>query len=198
MGTDPASLRSAGPNRKKVKAHTNKSALVNPSSTVAQYIVGNSGDTTMPAFSGLWDGVHGDGYAAMPKADALPPAQRGIVRTLMQGRGMHGHVTALGRNAPASIARVVADRADVVAVGGMEAWPSRDPDAANRVTITNLGDELQGGAGTALDVIARPSNATESDMAHTYDTTLRNGHPADAADNGATSPAVTEAISDGT
>jgi hypothetical protein len=61
------------------------------------------------------------------------------------------------------------------------------------MTIANGGD-----GGFSGESIARPADATETDMAHTYDTTLRNGHPADAAANGSTSVEVTEVISDGT
>ena len=149
----------------------------------------------MAAFSGLFDGVHGDGYAATPKADALPPAQRGIVRVLMQGRGMHGHVEALGRNAPATIARVDADRTDI-AVNGTFNYPGRTTD--KDVTVLNIGAHVADASQAVTESIARPDDATEGDMAHTYDTTMRNGHPADLAASGATSPAVTEVISDGT
>lgn len=145
----------------------------------------------MPAFSGLWDGVHGQPYNSMDKSDALPPVQRGIVRALMQGRGMHGHVTALGRNAPATIARVDASRGDLTGMRG----------TFNYATRTDLFDyNLANGnnGGYSGETIARPANATETDMAHTYDTTLRNGHPADVAGSGSTSPAVSERISDGT
>lgn len=149
----------------------------------------------MPAFSGLWDGIHGEAYANRPKSDAQPPFQRGIVRALMQGRGMHGHVTALGRNSPSAIARVDAQRGDITVPGSFDyaSWKIDDTTIAARdVTITNSAPGYSG------ETIARPTNATVADMAHTYDTTLRNGHPADAANNGVTSPAVTEVISDGT
>lgn len=149
----------------------------------------------MPSFSGLWDGVHGEAYASMTKADAQPPFQRGIVRALMQGRGMHGHVTALGRNAPSSIAQINAQR-DGMSVKGTFNWPERTTD--KDVTITNAQSHTASGRINVSESIARPSDATEADMAHTYDTTLRNGHPADAAMTGVTSPAVSEVISDGT
>lgn len=148
----------------------------------------------MPAFSGLWDGVHGQAYSAMPKSNALPPAQRGIVRVLMQGRGMHGHVSALGRNAPATIAQVNADLNDLAVRGGYD-YANRQEDAGNQVTITNV--EQNAVTTTVAETKARPTDATEADMAHTYDTTLRNGHPADSAGSGVTSPAVAEDISDG-
>lgn len=148
----------------------------------------------MPAFSGLWDGIHGEAYSAMPKADANPPQSRGIVRTFMQRQSMHGHVNALGRNSPATIAQTPADRADVDVIGGMEAWPSRNPDAANQVTITNLGDELVGGTGTALESRARPADPAAADLAHTYDTTKNEGYPKDDADHGQTAEALAEDI----
>lgn len=141
----------------------------------------------MPAFSGLWDGVHNEAYADRPKA-ARQPLGRGIVRVLMQKRGMHGHVNALTRNAPATIARVVTDRSDVDVIGGMEAWPSRNPDAANKVTVANLGDELQGGTGTALDSVARVPDASADDLVNTYDTTKNSEYAGDDALNGVTAP----------
>lgn len=144
----------------------------------------------MPTFSGLWDGVHGEDYSNMPKADALPPFQRGIVRVLMQSRAMHGHVTALGRNAPATIARVDEERGDLTGVRGTFDYATRTDQ--NDMTIDNGGN-----GGFSGESIARPTDATEADMAHTYDTTLRNGHPADSAGSGVTSPAVAEDISDG-
>jgi len=159
----------------------------------------------MPAFSGLWDGTHGEAYADMPKSDALPPAQRGVVRVLMQGRGMHGHVAALGRNAPATIARVDDKLGDLDVNGGYD-YANREQDAANKVTMTNTvagayddTEESTGTGGFNVDQsIARPTNATADDMAHTYDTTLRNGYAGDAAGSGSTADAQTEVISDGT
>lgn len=159
----------------------------------------------MPAFSGLWDGVHGEAYADMPKADALPPFQRGIVRSLMQGRAMHGHVTALGRNAPSAIARIPGSLTseDVRGTFDYAKWKA-DPNDETRFvidyTMTDHGRILVNdgaGSGQPMGSQPRPADATETDMAHTYDTTLRNGHPADAAATGVTSPAVTEIISDG-
>lgn len=143
----------------------------------------------MPAFSGLWDGVHTLAYAAMAKADAKPPQVRGIVRTFMQRPTMHGHVNALGRNAPATIKRIDADRADIT-VPGTFTYPART--LARDVTIANAASHVDG-----VDINetkARVPDATAGDLAHTYDTTLRNGHPADGAASGVTSPAVTEVI----
>lgn len=137
----------------------------------------------MPAFSGLYDGVHGDGFAAL-REQSRPPMLRGITRVLMQKRGMHGTVNALGRDAPDAIAQVDAQRGPISVIGGMEAWPSRDPDAANRVTITNIEPAFSG------ETVARVPDATEDDLAHSFDTTLREGFPADDADNGVTSPPV--------
>jgi hypothetical protein len=153
----------------------------------------------MPSYSGLWDGEHGEAYAAMPRADALPPHQRGIVRSLMQKRGMHGHVAALGRNSPSSITQVYGDRNTQTIRGTF--------DYATRTDVLdyeyrNAGTEIQAKDGIfpvqPMDSIDRPVMALETDMLHTYDTTLRNGHPADASMNGVTSKVVAEAISDGT
>lgn len=139
----------------------------------------------MPAYSGLWDGIHGEAYDAMTKADAQPPFQRGIVRVLMQGRGMHGHVNALGRNSPAEIARVDAAMGDLTGVRGTF-------DYATRTDLNDMQIDNGNNGSVGDETIARPADATEADMAHTYDTTLRNGHPADAAETGATSPEVSE------
>ena len=149
----------------------------------------------MSSWSGLYDGEHGQSYAAMPKADALPPFQRGIVRVLMQNRAMHGHVTALGRNAPSFISRVNADRQDIQTRG---AYDYANRQEGTPYDMTNAQVHSDGAFISVAEGIARPADATETDMLHTYDTTLRNGHPADAAANGATSPEVSEIISDGT
>lgn len=145
----------------------------------------------MPSFSGLWDGVHGDGYAAMPKSDALPPVQRGIVRALMQGRGMHGHVNALGRGAPASIAQVDAQLDTVTMRGGYD-YANRQDDPANTVDVTNIDANAQ--SNTVTESKSRPADATETDLSNTYDTTLRNGHPADMSLSGVTSQEVDEQV----
>ena len=152
----------------------------------------------MPSYSGLWDGEHGQSYAAMPKQDAAPPFQRGIVRVLMQGRGMHGHVSALGRNSPASIAQVDAAVGDQSLKGtfdyaGWKADPTGD-NTARDVTVTHLGsvEPVTG------EVIARVPDATEVDMLNTYDTTLNNNYPGDAAGSGVTGPALAGEVSDGT
>ena len=153
----------------------------------------------MPAYSGFWDGMYNEAYSAVPKQDALPPVQRGIVRALMQGRGLHGHVTALGRNAPSVIAQIDAARDQIAVPGTFDyaAWKADPTTIANRdVDITNAASHSSDEGIT--ESIARPADAAEGDMLHTYDTTLRNGHPADAANNGVTSPAVAEVISDGT
>lgn len=143
----------------------------------------------MPAFSGLWDGVHGQAYAAMPKADAKPPQARGIVRTFMQRPSMHGHVNALGRNAPATRAAIDADRPDIT-VPGTFTWPART--LARDVTVTNSASHVDGA--NVNEVHNRVPDATAGDLANTYDTTLRNGHPRDEAMSGVTSPQVSEVI----
>lgn len=143
----------------------------------------------MPSFSGLWDGVHGQAYSAMAKADAKPPQARGIVRTFMQRPSMHGHVNALGRNAPATRAVIDADRADITVPGSM-AWPTRV--VSRNVTVTNSGSHVDGNP--VNETVARVPDATATDLVNTYDTTLRNVHPADEANSGVTSPAVTEVI----
>lgn len=150
----------------------------------------------MPAFSGLWDGIHGDGYAAMPKAN-VPAILGGIARVVMQKRGMHGFVNAIGQNAPATITQTTGDRSDIAVNGGYD-YANRQQDAANQVTITNLGDPLQGAGGSAGDTVARPPDTSAASLDVNVDTLLRNSHAADDADSGVTSPAVGQIISDGT
>lgn len=136
----------------------------------------------MPAFSGLYDGVHGDGYAAL-RNQTEPPMLRGIVRVLMQKRGMHGVINALGRTAPATIARINADRGDIVMNGGYD-YANRQQDAANRVTVTNLSSAY------ASETIARVPNASADDLAHAFDITINEGFVKDDADSGATANEV--------
>lgn len=141
----------------------------------------------MPAFSGLYDGVHGDGFTAL-REQSRPPMLRGLTRVLMQKRGMHGTVHALGRTAPLAISQIDAERGSIDVIGGMEAWPSRDPDAANKVTITNISSHINGAS--VSDRASRVPDATEDDLAHSFDTTLREGFVADEAISGVTSPEV--------
>jgi hypothetical protein len=139
----------------------------------------------MPAFSGLYDGVHGDGYAAL-REQSRPPMLRGLMRVMMQKRGMHGTANALGRNTPATIAVIDAARG-TIAVNGTFNYPARTTD--KDVDITNAEPAYSG------ETVARVPDATEDSLVNSYDTTKRNGHPADAADNGVTSPAVSSIVS---
>ena len=116
----------------------------------------------MPAFSGLYDGVFGDGYAALD-AQTRPPMLRGLVRVLMQKRGMHGTVNALGRAAPDTIAQVDAQRG-TIAVNGTFNYATRTTD--KDVDILNIDPAYSG------ETVARVPNATEADLANSFDTTL--------------------------
>lgn len=138
----------------------------------------------MPAFSGLWDGEHGETYAATPKA-GRPPMLRGIVRTFMQRQSMHGVVEGLGRNAPASRLLVNADRGDIT-VPGTFTYSTRS--LARDVTISNIEP------GYSAETRARPTNVAAGDLAEAFDTTRRNVHPADGAEIGVTSPAVAASV----
>jgi hypothetical protein len=139
----------------------------------------------MPAFSGLYDGVHGDGFAALRK-QSRPPTLRGIVRVFMQKRGLHGTSSALGRNTPDAIAQVDTDRGDIN-VPGTFTWPART--LARDIVLTNSSPGTTQG-----DVVSRVPAATEADLVNSFDTTKRNGHPADEANSGVTSPAVAKAV----
>lgn len=145
----------------------------------------------MPAFSGLWDGTHGDAYANRTKADALPPIARGIIRRFMQSPSMHGHVNALGRNAPATRAAIDAELGDITVPGGYD-YAARQHDAGNRVTMTNHASHIDGN--DINETHSRVPDATAADLVHTYDTTKRVGYPGDDAGNGVTGGAVAASV----
>lgn len=145
----------------------------------------------MPAFSGLWDGIHGEVYART--AEPEPPIQ-GVTRVMMSKRGMHGVVNAIGQNAPATIARIDADRADVAVRGGWD-YATRTDDAGNQVTITNLASHIDGNA--VNESVARVADASTEDLAAIFDTVLNNEYAADDAQHPETAPALAESISDG-
>lgn len=150
----------------------------------------------MPAFSGLYDGVFGDGYAALA-AQSRPPMLRGLTRVLMQKRGMHGTVNALGRSSPPTIAQIDAQRGSMDVRGGYD-YANRAEDALNFVTIMDAvsgaysdAEEGIGTGGFNVDEsVARVPDATEADLVNSYDTTINNGYVKDDADNGATAEAL--------
>lgn len=136
----------------------------------------------MAAFSGLFQGEGGVPYANVPKSNSLPPQARGIIRTFMQRSAMYGHVNALGRNTIAARAAVDAARA-TIAVPGTFTYSTRT--TLRDVNITNAAPAYSN------QTMRRPIDATEIDMAKTYDTTRRTiGMPADRAGNGVTGPAI--------
>lgn len=138
----------------------------------------------MPSFSGLWDGVHGDAYLTDFPTSVPTPALTGLARVLFQKRGMFGIAKGLGISTIASRKRVQADRSDLDVIGGMEAWPSRDPDAANRVTIENMGDDVN-----ALEnANTVPANVTDLGV---LNTTLNHEYAGDSAGSGVTAPPLT-------
>lgn len=155
----------------------------------------------MPAFSGLWDGIHGDGYAAMTKSTSRPPQTRGIIRAFMQKPGLHGVVNAIGQDAPATRARVDADRPDITVRGTFDyaAW-KLDPNDAARfvtdVTVANSAAHATSGQLTINESIARPADLAAGALIDTFDTTLNNGYPADSGGgaSGVTSPALAEVV----
>ena len=146
----------------------------------------------MPAFSGLYDGVFGDGYAALA-AQSRPPMLRGLTRVLMQKRGMHGTVNALGRASPATIAQLDAKRGSMDVRGGYD-YANRTEDAANTITIfdaacgvySNAEEGIGTGGFNVDETVARVPDATEADLANSFDTTLNSGYAGDDANNGAT------------
>lgn len=148
----------------------------------------------MPAFSGLWDGVHGDPYhtsvdggAGTPPSQVPNPSLGGIVRVLMQKRGMFGVVKAITQGTSvASYKRVTADRPDVTVRGGYD-YANRQNDVANQVSIANLG-----GGATTLENENTVANASVATLTHIFDTTLRQGYVGDSAENGVTADALSE------
>ena len=130
----------------------------------------------MPAFSGLYDGVYGDGYAALAP-QSRPPMLRGITRVMMQKRGMHGTVNALGRAAPAVIEQVDAQRGTIAVPGTF--------DYATRVTARDV-DITNAEPGYSGETVARVPDATEDDLVNSFDTTLNENYAGDDADNNIT------------
>lgn len=135
----------------------------------------------MPAFSGLYDAIHKDGYSAL-REQTRPTMLRGLTRVIMQKRGMHGVVNALGQSAPATIARVDADRGDITVPGSTNAWPDR---TLNRnMTVTNIEPAYSG------ETIARVPDPSTADLNRSLDTTFNEEYVADDALTGATSDAL--------
>lgn len=140
----------------------------------------------MPAFSGLYDGVFGEPYAAVPKANPKPPIS-GIVRVLLQKRGLYGMVRAFGGNAPVTVKAVDAQRNDIAMRGGWD-YATRSDDPANRVTVTNIGGDVN-----VLEDRAMPATVADADaLQRTTDTHLNREYTDDKADLGITAPALPE------
>lgn len=137
----------------------------------------------MPAFSGLWDGVHGDTYASTQ--DPSPP-MTGMLRVLLQKRGMYGFVRGFGLNAPATVKGVPAARGSVVMNGGYD-YANRQQDAGNQVTVTNLDASVP----TLVDR-PMPGDATAQEMLRVADTVLNREYAADAAELPTTAEALAE------
>lgn len=140
----------------------------------------------MPTFSGLWDGVHGDAYALdnVP----TPPIAGGLLRVALQKRGLYGFVRGFGRSAPTEIVGVQAQRSNQTLRGGYD-YATRQNDAANEVTVTHLGDDVN-----TLASLPAPSDATDADMSHVADTTRNNEYANDDANSGVTGTAWTETV----
>lgn len=130
----------------------------------------------MAGWSGLWNGSHGEDHALT--ASPVTPINAGLGRLVHQKRGSFGYVGALGRNTVAT--RQQSDHGgDITTRGGYD-YNNRQNDPANQVTIPNAAQ----GEDRANSAVARVPNASESDMAGIYDTTLNKDYAADGADNG--------------
>lgn len=137
----------------------------------------------MPAFSGLYDGVFHEPYALISKP--RPPIS-GLLRTALQRRGAYGYVRGFGRNAPATVKGVDVDRNDMTVRGGW-LYSTRTDDPANRVTIANIGGDVN-----TLADITMPATASAADMLLVADTHLNRAYAADKAGNGVTGTAMAE------
>ena len=130
--------------------------------------------------------MFGDGYAGLA-AQSRPPMLRGLARVLMQKRGMHGTVNVLGRASPATIAQVDAARTTIAVPGTFDyaAWKI-DPAtvAARDINVTNSAPAYSD------ETVARVPDATEADLANSFDTTLNSEYANDDAENGATADAL--------
>lgn len=149
----------------------------------------------MPSFSGLWDGVHTDPYftsidggSGTPPSSVPTPALGGMARVMMQKRGMWGFVGALGRNTYATRKQVQTDRSDLTVRGGYD-YANREDDAANQVTIPNMGDDVN-----TLEDADRVSNVSAATLVATFDTTKNHGYVGDSALNGVTAVPLTERV----
>ena len=138
----------------------------------------------MPAFSGLYDGVHGDGYAALD-VQSRPPMLRGITRVIMQKRGMHGTVNVLGGGTPDTIAQIDADRGDITVPGTFN-WPARTLD--RDMTITNIESHASDSNQDVTETVARVPDASADDLNASLNTTLNNEYAGDDAISGVTAP----------
>ena len=141
----------------------------------------------MPPFAGLWDGVHGEAYSAMPKSPAIPPHSHGLLRVLFQDRGMHGLVETLGQDSPATIAQVDAAR-NSMAVYGTFTYSTRTNNKDE--TITNI--EAHAVTPAISESVARPATLTAAAVEDVIDTRLNNEYAKDDADSGITAPALPE------
>lgn len=135
----------------------------------------------MPAFSGLYDGIHGDGYAALA-LQSRPPMLRGIVRVLMQKRGLYGTAALAGGTVPATRKQVQTELPTLTVRGGYD-YANRQDDAANTVDIVHAGGDVN--VLEDADTVDQPS---AEDFAAAFDTTLNNGYVQDGNLSPVTSP----------
>lgn len=141
----------------------------------------------MPAFSGLWDAVHGDGPYA-PTATPSPPVAGGIMRVMMQKRGLYGLARGIGLPGPATVKGVGAELPTLTVRGGYD-YANRQDDAANTVDIVHGGGDVN-----VLEDITMPADMPPEMVEKFVATTLNSEYAADEADNGATAEAWSGAI----
>lgn len=137
----------------------------------------------MPAYSGLYDGVFGTPYAPIAKP---VPAISGILRVMLQKRGLYGYARAFGGAAPLTVKGVDADRNDMQVRGGWD-YATRTDDAANKVTITNIGGDIN-----ALEDINTPALPDGVALNRTRKVHLNRQYAKDDANLPVTAPALTE------
>lgn len=133
----------------------------------------------MPAFSGLYDDVYSDGPYAL-HSNPVPP-MAGLLRTLMQKRGLYGYAAAAGGTVPATRKLVTDAQPNLTVRGGWD-YATRTNDAANQVVIQHA---AQGGVRALVDEPTLAAVVPDAEAtARVYDSRLNEAYAADDSGNG--------------
>jgi hypothetical protein len=141
-------------------------------------------EADMPSYSGLYDGVFGVPYT--PITNPRPPLT-GILRVLLQKRGLYGVARGLGLHTPATVKAVDMDRNDMIVRGGWT-YATRIDDAANRVTITNIGGDVN----TLADQATPATVSDSTSKKRIGDTHLNRSYIKDGSNVGVTATTLAE------